>query len=89
MYQVYAIASIHRKFVYVGLTSDLEKRVLRHNSGFEKTTKPYLPFCLIYSETASDRPSARIREKELKSRTGKRFLYQLIKNDFPQLIQYR
>ena len=89
MYAVYAIASMNYKYVYVGLTSNLEQRLLRHNRGFEKTTKPYAPYLLIYSENVSDRPAARIKEKFLKGRSGKRFLYKIIRNDFPQLIHYQ
>ena len=88
MYTVYAIASTHRKFVYVGLTSDLQKRILRHNNGFEKTTKPYAPFILIYFESALDRPAARIKEKKLKGRSGKRFLYNIIAHNFKELSFY-
>ncbi len=88
MYQVYAIASLHRKYIYVGLTSNLENRLHRHNQGFEKTTKPYAPFVLFYSEKAADRPSARLREKYLKSRSGKRFLYKLILQEHSHLTHF-
>jgi len=74
MFFVYAIRSINRNYIYVGLTSNIEERVLRHNSGFEKTTKPYAPFQLIYSEKAENRVEARKREKYLKSGVGKEFL---------------
>ncbi len=39
--------------------------------GYEKTTKPYKPFILIYSETADNRIEARKREKYWKSGVGK------------------
>ena len=81
MYIVYAIKSLGHKYMYVGLTSDLEARLLRHNSGFEKTTKPYRPFELVYTEEAETRIQAREREKYFKSSTGKRFLYGLISNE--------
>jgi len=77
MYTVYAISSMNRNYIYVGLTSNLSQRLFRHNSGFEKTTKPYSPFTLLYSEIAEDRPSARIREKYWKSGIGKERLRQL------------
>ena len=89
MYQVYAIASIQRKFVYVGITANLKQRLERHNKGYEKTTKPYAPYQLIYSEEAIDRPRAREREKHLKSRSGKRELYKIILIDFPNLLPYQ
>jgi len=41
MFWVYAISSLNRNYIYVGLTSDLESRIARHNKGYEKTTKPY------------------------------------------------
>ena len=88
MYTVYAIASLNRKYLYVGLTANLDQRLIRHNKGLEKTTKPYAPFILIFTELAEDRISARSREKFFKSRTGKRFLYKLIEQDFDQLSQY-
>ncbi|OGU62146.1 MAG: endonuclease [Ignavibacteria bacterium RBG_13_36_8] len=77
MYKVYAIKSTKRNYIYVGLTSNLEERLKRHNSGGNKTTKPYLPFDLILVEDLPDRISARKREKYLKSGVGKKFLKRL------------
>jgi putative endonuclease len=71
MYFVYAIKSQTRNFIYVGLTSNLSARIERHNNGYERTTKPYRPFRLIYHEECPDRIQARIREKYWKSGTGK------------------
>ena len=77
MYTVYALKSLTRNYIYVGMTSDLEKRILRHNSGYEQTTKPYCPFKLIYTEVVETRDEARIREKYFKSGIGKDFLRKL------------
>jgi len=77
MFQVYAIKSQVRNYIYVGLTSNLEARLLRHNSGFEQTTKPYLPFELIYQKEFPTRIEARVHEKYLKSGVGKEFLKKL------------
>ena len=68
---VYAISSIERNYIYVGLTSNLEERIIRHNSGYERTSKPYAPFQLIYTEECSNRLEARQREKYWKSGIGK------------------
>jgi putative endonuclease len=59
------------------LSGDLEDRIQRHQQGRERTTKPYRPFILLHSEVHPDRPSARIREKYLKSGQGKEFLKRL------------
>jgi putative endonuclease len=74
MYRVYAIKSIHRNYIYVGMTSNIENRLYRHNKGYEKTTRPYAPFELIYSEKCQSRLEARKREKYFKSGVGKEFL---------------
>ena len=70
MFFVYALRSLTRNYIYVGLTSDLVARLERHN----KTTKPYRTFKLIYQEEFPDRLTARIKEKYLKSGKGKEFL---------------
>jgi len=72
MFYVYAISSLTRSYIYVGLTADLNARLKRHNLGYEKTTRAYRPFELIYSETIDgDRLEARQREKYWKSGVGK------------------
>ncbi|MFS4466658.1 GIY-YIG nuclease family protein [Maribacter sp. 2210JD10-5] len=53
------------------MTKNLTNRIIRHNSGSEKTTRYYAPFKLIYKEECADRKSARIREKYWKSGCGK------------------
>ncbi len=78
MYFVYAIYSEDRDYLYVGISNDVQRRLLEHNRGYNKTTKPYSPFRLIYQETFPSRPLVRIKEKQLKTSTGKRFLHLLI-----------
>ncbi|EAZ81823.1 GIY-YIG nuclease family protein [Algoriphagus machipongonensis] len=72
MITVYAISSKVKKYVYVGLTSNLEDRLNRHNSGYERTTRPYRPFDVIFTKGFSTRLEAREFEKYLKTTTGKR-----------------
>lgn len=74
MFYVYAIKSNSRNYIYVGLTNNLERRLEEHNSENNKTTKPYRPFKLIYSESFITRVDARIKEKVLKTGSGKEFL---------------
>jgi putative endonuclease len=78
MFCIYAIKSIDRNYIYVGLTGDLEVRLERHNHGYEQTTKPYAPYRLIYTERCSSREEARVREKYFKSGKGKSFLRSLL-----------
>jgi putative endonuclease len=87
-YIVYAICSIHRNYIYVGMTSNLIRRFSQHNSGYERTTKPYSPFNLLYSEECVDRPNARIREKYWKSGIGKEKLRKLRMELFSDHIEF-
>ena len=77
MITVYALSSIKQNYIYVGMSNDLEKRINQHNKGYEKTTRPYKPYVLIYTEEFPNRIEARKREKYLKSGIGKEFLKSL------------
>lgn len=59
------------------MSSQLEQRIMSHNKGYNKTTKPYAPFELIYSKSFETRKEAREYEKYLKSGIGKEFLRNL------------
>ncbi|MDD7884737.1 GIY-YIG nuclease family protein [Flavivirga sp. 57AJ16] len=71
MFYVYAISSLNKNYIYVGLTQNLEARIERHNQKREKTTRAYVTFQLIYSEQTETRIEARKREKYWKSGIGK------------------
>jgi putative endonuclease len=77
-YYVYAIHSIKHKIIYVGLSTDPEKRLRDHNYGMTKSTKPYRPWSILYKEKIGSRIDARKREKYLKSGIGKEFLKTLL-----------
>jgi putative endonuclease len=74
MHYIYAIKSCVKQWIYVGMTNDVERRLKEHNSGKNRSTKPYLPFELVYTEQLESREAARLREKYLKSGSGKRWL---------------
>jgi putative endonuclease len=78
MFFVYALKSETRNYIYVGLTSNVDRRVKEHNLGYEQTTRPYAPFILLHVEKFSTRIEARNREKYLKSGKGKEFLKSLL-----------
>jgi len=74
VFYVYVLSSISRSYIYVGLTDNIDRRFVQHNTGRNKTTKPYKPFKIILVETYPTRIEARKREKYLKSGIGKEFL---------------
>ena len=71
---VYVLKSEIDDRLYVGLTQNVEKRLKEHNRGKTRSTKGYRPWQLIYVEEYPDRPTARKREKYLKSGYGKQWL---------------
>lgn len=70
MYYVYILRSLRDKNHYVGLTSDVFKRLEYHNKGKVVSTKARTPFELLYKEVYATRAEAREREKYLKSYRG-------------------
>ena len=62
---------------YVGMTYNLQARLSEHNHGRVKSTKPYRPWKLFYSEKYNTQLAARARETYLKTAAGRRFRAQL------------
>ena len=71
---IYVLRSLKDGRLYVGMSANVERRLLEHNSGRTKSTKGYRPWKLMHHETYSDRVTARKREKYLKSGYGKQWL---------------
>jgi putative endonuclease len=71
---VYALKSLSRKYIYVGLTNNLARRFDEHQKGKVQSTKAYVPFKILYTESFDTRIEARKREKYFKSGIGKEFL---------------
>ena len=78
MYKVYAIVSNKDGRIYVGFTTNIERRLKEHNAGKTKSTKGYCPWELFFTEEVETRQIARQREKYWKSGTGKEQLKVLL-----------
>ena len=70
----YVLKSERDEHLYIGMTSDLGKRVKEHNRGKVRSTKSRRPLCLVYHEEYENKTSARKREIFLKSGQGRLFL---------------
>jgi len=70
MHFVYFLQSQRVKRFYIWSSADIEKRVTQHNSGYTKSTKPYRPWVLIYSEKYETKSAAEKREWCLKHPQG-------------------
>lgn len=64
---VYILASKRNGTLYIGVTSDLRKRIWEHREGFvDGFTKKYNVHRLVYYELFADMYNAITREKRLK-----------------------
>lgn len=73
MYFTYVLYSDSCNRYYVGISADVEKRLVGHNKGNTKSTKPFVPWRLVHVEEYDNRILARDREKYLKSAAGRRW----------------
>ena len=78
-YFVYILKSLKEKRFYVGFTIDLERRLLEHNEGNTKSTRPFRPWKLIYSESFESKSEAMRREWFLKHAKGRKEKLEIIK----------
>jgi len=74
MYFVYLLQSLRDKRRYIGQTSNLERRLIEHNSGRSPYTRGRGPWELIYHEEYKTRGEAIRREHFLKSGKGRKYL---------------
>ncbi|MBD3251094.1 GIY-YIG nuclease family protein [Candidatus Uhrbacteria bacterium] len=78
MYYVYILQSSTRKRFYIGFSEDVAKRLKQHNAGRVRSTSPYVPWAIVYTEECSTRDMARYREKQIKSYKGGEAFYRLL-----------
>ncbi|MES0398117.1 MAG: GIY-YIG nuclease family protein [Syntrophobacteria bacterium] len=73
MYFVYVLRNPEGR-LYIGFTSDLERRVLQHQRGEGGWTRLRGPWKVVFTEKYAARPQAMRREKFLKSGQGRAFI---------------
>jgi putative endonuclease len=78
VFSVYILKNSITNKYYIGQTSDIEKRLLNHNSGYSKSTKSGMPWKLVYSENFNTRQQALKRETELKKYKSRIMLDKII-----------
>ncbi|MBI2442454.1 MAG: GIY-YIG nuclease family protein [Candidatus Levybacteria bacterium] len=67
---VYILQSLRDKGFYIGITKNVEERLVKHNRGEVQSTKKRRPFKIIYTEQFNNYDEARKRESEIKSYKG-------------------
>lgn len=73
-YYVYVLRSSKFERNYVGFTKNLSKRFRQHFAGKNKSTKPYLPWVVLFFETFLPKEEALKREKFLKTGKGREYI---------------
>jgi len=81
MWYVYIIQSINSKFIYIGSTNNLTRRIEEHNLGISKSSAPYKPFTLEAYVAVKTEQKARSLEKYFKTGSGKAVLKKRILTD--------
>jgi putative endonuclease len=85
-YYIYILASKKNGTLYVGVSSDLVKRIYEHkNNLVDGFTKTYSVHDLVYYESTQDVNAAIIREKQLK-KWKREWKINLIEKDNPEWI---
>lgn len=81
---VYILASKQFGTIYVGVTSNLHRRMAQHSQGLlEGFTKKYGVKCLVYFELHETLPDAIRREKQLKA-WRRRWKVRLVEQSNPE-----
>ena len=75
MFVVYVLHSVNYNKIYIGFTTDLEKRFLSHNELATKGwTIKFRLWKIVHTEDFKSKAEAMKREKELKSHQGREFI---------------
>ena len=75
---VYILYSSTKDKFYIGFTSDLEERIIRHNQKSKGFTGNTNDWKIVYTETYTTKSEALSREKQIKSWKSKIKIQELI-----------
>ena len=71
---VYFLFSESKMKFYVGISNDVNDRLLRHNNGQSLSTKHGVPWKLLYVIECDDKSTAMLLEARIKKRGIRRYL---------------
>lgn len=84
-YCVYILFSEKDRLLYIGYTTDLAKRIDKHNSGGVPSTAPRRPLKLIFCEYYLFEDDARKRELYFKTTMGKKAIKLMLSESLQRL----
>ena len=89
-YYVYILTNFTHSTLYIGVTNNLERRLLEHKKGLvQGFTKQYNTHKLVYCEEGGDITAAIEREKQIKkwNRKKKEFLIETLNPEWNDLAE--
>ena len=66
MFTLYVLKSTNNSRYYVGVTDDLQQRLIKHNTGSVRSTKAFTPYTVVHTEQYSSLSQARQKERRIK-----------------------
>lgn len=78
MYYFYILRSIKNKKLYLGYSPDLKARLISHNNGENKATKPNTPYEIIYYSGFINKDDAIKAEQYYKTTSGWKRIHKML-----------
>lgn len=86
-YYAYILYSYKDKGLYIGFTTELKNRLIKHASGEVTSTRERRPLKLIHYEYFVNKVDAKAREEFLKSGYGREQMKQFLKRTLKDLLK--
>ena len=80
VYYFYILRSLKNKKLYLGFTTDWEKRLKEHNDGKNFATKPNIPYELVYYSAFKNKQDAINCEKYFKTTRGWERIHRMLEH---------
>ena len=78
MFYTYILYTAKFDRFYIGQCKNIAARLIRHNNRVVPSTKPYVPWELVYYEEYSSRAEASNREVEIKKKKSRKYIEFLV-----------
>ena len=75
MYYCYILYSLKTNIFYIDFAGDIDQAITSHNNARVVSTKPHLPWELVWHEEFATEQQACQRARQLKSRSAAGFVY--------------
>ncbi len=85
MHFTYVLRSERDRRLYIGLTTNIARRIAQHNDGTTTSTKSRRPLTLLYYEAHCSPEDAKRRERYFKTAKGKATLRQILRDSLAKL----